>query len=93
MKLKELIEALQGFYDQVEGDYDAKTAEETEVRLAFQPNWPFEHSLGEVEMCDRADYEDEDDAPDSDDPQIIVYLGEGNQIGYLPGHAKKQLGW
>lgn len=38
-----------------------------------------------------ADRADEADDSDSDDP--VVWLGEGQQIGYLPGVAATALGW
>lgn len=106
---------------------------DAEVRLAFQPSWPFEHSLGTVaEYNARESYEivqgdydgeglawwimntdaDEDsdnahgpyetrtDAEEAldellqDEPEDgVVYLGEGAQLGYLPGAAKQALGW
>ncbi len=28
-----------------------------------------------------------------EEPETVVYLSEGRQIGYLPSHAKSQLGW
>lgn len=28
-----------------------------------------------------------------DEPQQVVYLGEGSQIGYLPGIVSRELGW
>lgn len=27
------------------------------------------------------------------EPQVVVYLGEGSQLGYLPGVASAELGW
>jgi hypothetical protein len=43
-------------------------------------------------------HENPDSAGDEDgydyvEPNEIVYLVEGNQIGYLPGYVKKGLGW
>jgi len=26
-------------------------------------------------------------------PETIVYIGEGSQIGYLPGNVRRDLGW
>lgn len=49
-----------------------------EVRLAIQHRWSFEHELGNVAMT-----EDEQ----------TVYIGEGTQIGYLPGEAAEALMW
>ena len=54
---------------------------ETIVRLAFQPSWPFEHSL------------DGNYAEVEEGGTKIVYLAEGNQLGYLPEEARRQLGW
>lgn len=58
--------------------------EDTEVRIAHQPHYPFEYSI--------------DDAPDG--PRIpkikgvpIFYLAEGRQIGYLPSKAAVAVGW
>jgi hypothetical protein len=61
----ELIAALEAFDD------------DTPVRLAFQPSWPFEHCCGQV-------------AADSGG---TVWIAEGAQIGYLPGLARQALGW
>lgn len=53
---------------------------EAEVRLAMQPNWPFEYSIGDIVEVDF------EDGP-------VVYFGEGSQLDYLPGEACKELGW
>ena len=58
MTVQDLIDELQGINP------------ESEVRLAEQPNWPFEYELKAI-----AEVED------------IVYLGEGTQLGYLPGEV------
>ncbi len=70
----ELIEVLEGF------------DEEMEVRLAIQPNWPFEHNIDDVLSA-----EVHDDLSGQD--VSILYIGEGHQLGYLPGVAKEALGW
>ena len=79
MTVRELINLLE--------DFD----ENAEVRIAHQPRWPFEYSIGDVVACDGGD-EDEDEPNASDAPQV-VYLGEGDQLGYLPGRAARELGW
>lgn len=62
--------------------------DDTPVRFAQQPNWPFEHTIGQVvQTPDDA----EDDGDESPDP--VVWLGEGGQVGYLPGMAANALGW
>ena len=51
---------------------------DSEVRLAIQPRWAFEHSISgvaEVEV----------------DGEYIVYIGEGSQLGYLPEGAAEEI--
>lgn len=68
---------------------------EAEVRLAIQPNWPFEHSLSQIVEID--EFEDDDEEPEDQDPEAVakpvVYLAEGTQLGYLSSYAKSELGW
>ncbi len=54
------------------------------VRFASQPSWPFEYSINGVvqTIVDHKGL-----------AQDIVYLEEGEQVGYLPSEAKKELGW
>lgn len=66
--------------------------QDAEVRLAFQPNWPFEHSIGtirEVSLEDENVYDEEGD----EYVEKVVYIGEGGQLGYLPNRAKQELEW
>ena len=69
MTVAELIEELE-YMDQ-----------DTEVRFASQPSWPFEYSISSVVEVD------------VDDSTPVVYLEEGSQLGYLPTEAKNQLMW
>ena len=48
---------------------------QTEIRFASQPNWPFEYEV-------RGTVESEDGN--------ILYLTEGDQLGYLPEEIKHQ---
>ncbi len=59
---------------------------EAEVRFASQPSWPFEYSVAAVVGFSE---DDEDDRTEAE----TVYLVEGNQIGYLPGEVKDEIGW
>ena len=59
---------------------------ETEVRFASQPSWPFEYSINEIVVCN-------DEGRNGREEKEVVYLGEGRQLGYLPGSAKDELGW
>lgn len=73
----ELIDALEGY----DGD--------TPVRFAQQPSWPFEYTVGTV-VCTPKDAEG--DGTELTDPPM-VWIGEGEQVGYLPGNAADALGW
>lgn len=89
MTLRELIDAL----EEIAHD----RGDDVEVRLAHQPRWAFEYSIREVQMVDLAD-DDEDDEDeerpmDPKEAEPIVYLLEGEQLGYLPGAAAQQFGW
>lgn len=74
MTLDALIGQLQALRDDYDGD--------TEVRLAQQPNWPFEYAVGTVEAVDLGSA-----------AQPVVYIGEGRQLAYLPGAVAAALGW
>lgn len=87
MRLSDLIERLQ--------DLAAECDTDPEVQLAVQPSWPFAHRLSDVILVD-LDADDDEPLPDTaaqEPPRRVVYLGEGGQIGYLPGIAKGELGW
>jgi hypothetical protein len=62
---------------------------EAEVRLAIQPRWAFEHNLAGIAEVYAAEPES---IPEEERPRI-VYLGEGAQLGYLPGCVSEELGW
>src|SRR5262245_28443685 len=79
MTIDELIERLEDYRDSLGG--------EAEVRLMTQQNWPFENAIfgltsGE-EINDR-DYEDDEEEEDDEnvDDDRVVYIVEGNQLGY-----------
>jgi hypothetical protein len=62
--------------------------EDTEIRIASQPNWPFEYSIAGVTT--RSRYDDEEDGMESDsepgeedqDPPDIAFIVEGEQLKY-----------
>lgn len=68
MTVGELMHLLKG--------YDA----DTEVRLAVEPMWPFEHRISDV-------------AEAVIDGETVLYIGDGGQTRYLPGEAQEALGW
>lgn len=76
MRIQDLIEQLQ--------DLANEHGEDIEVRLAHQPQWAFEFSIGEVAVVE---------AEDSEDEGAVVYIGEGEQLGYLSGAGAVALGW
>ena len=75
MTVRELIDALQ-YFD-----------ENQEVRLAQQPNYPFEYSIDNVVEFSKEGahdpYESEDSVRQDADDEHIVYITEGQQLGYL----------
>lgn len=77
MTIDELIERLQEYRDELGGDAD--------VRLMTQSNWPFENDIvglaSGAEINDAADDDDPDDDGDVDNDQV-VYICEGQQLGY-----------
>jgi hypothetical protein len=75
MKLYELMDLLKDL------------PEDTEVRFAHQPSWPFELSISEVVMTGESDDDEGQDSPP------VVYLVEGQQLGYLPGEVSSAIGW
>ncbi len=60
---------------------------DAQVRLAEQPSWPFEYSVDRIEEVFT-----DDASPDFPD-EGVVYIGEGNQLDYLPGEARAAMGW
>ena len=74
---------------------------DSEVRIASQPRWPMEYHIHDaVETTadeDNIDDEIDDDGRDDgedDEPEIkVVYIVEGDQIGYLGEKARNDLGW
>lgn len=89
MRLSELIEQLE--------DLATQHGEEIEVRIAHQPSYPFEYSIGNVVAVDKDAPEDDDDEEAQVNAPLeetfVVYIGEGEQLGYLPGVVSKELGW
>ena len=88
MNIRDLIEQLENLAEE-HGD-------ETDVRIAHQPSWPFEYEINSVEAVDlNADSGHPDEGhEDSEEPDaLVVYLAEGSQLGYLPGAAVNALGW
>lgn len=75
--IDELISRLEEYRELIGGD--------SEVRLMTQQNWPFENSVCGVvsgkEINDSADEDDPEDDGDVDD-DAVIYIVEGQQLGY-----------
>ena len=66
--------------------------EDVEGRLAQQPKWAFEYSIDSaVTVCEVEDEFDEDDR--TPPKNVVVYLSEGSQLGYLNENAAREMGW
>ena len=75
MNVQELILHLQELVEQDESNA------EKQVKLAMQPQWPFEYSIDEMGTYQVQPTEDS------------VYLAEGTQLAYLDGDVAMELGW
>ena len=68
--------------------------EDAEIRLAMQPSWPMEYTIGDVICIERETPLHELDEHEVDDyTPGIVYISEGYQLGYLPQRVTEDLGW
>ena len=91
MTIQELIEQL----TQLAEEY----GDEVEVRLATQPSWPFEYSIGNVIAVQSGMTKEEIAIAEAairdekDSTKLVVYIGEGTQLGYLSGNVSRELGW
>ena len=66
--------------------------EDVEVRMAQQPKWAFEYSIDQAVVVDNKDGEETSNNVVGE-KEVVVYLSEGSQIGYLPEKASDELGW
>ena len=57
---------------------------DVEVRFASQPRWAFENAI---------EIPEDQDEPLEIDGEKVIYLAEGQQIGYLPKAASVFVGW
>lgn len=62
--------------------------EDAPVLFASQPSWPFEYSINSV-----VEVMQEKDLYLPGESSSIVYLSEGEQLGYLNELAQQELGW
>jgi hypothetical protein len=79
MTVGELIEVLQDMNP------------DSEVRWAAQPAWPFEYAIENVVVVRES--HDPDDEEGVCDLEPVVYLVEGEQLGYLPQYVCDEIGW
>lgn len=87
MNIREMIEKLE--------DLAEDFGDNAEIRLAQQPSWPLEYSIGEINAVDINELteEEEDEGEEGDEPEYVVFIGEGSQLGYLSRNGSKALGW
>lgn len=75
MTLAQLISRLEE-YRETYGDH-------LEVRLMTQENWPFENKITGVTSSNEINtVDDEDDEDDDSNEKAVIYIVEGNQLGY-----------
>jgi hypothetical protein len=72
---------LRDLIDELE-DAASELGDDADVRFAHQPRWAFEYSIGDVVTM-----------PAKGKTPAVVYIGEGEQLGYLPSKASVALGW
>ena len=60
--------------------------------MAHQPKWAFEYSIDQAVTIQKDDGEEVRDSVVGE-KEVIVYLGEGTQLGYLNEDASRELGW
>lgn len=71
MTINELIERLEEYRD--------LHGEDCEVRLMTQQNWPFENTITGLVSGEEINDTDDDDDVEAD---AVVYIVEGQQLGY-----------
>lgn len=67
--------------------------EDAEVRLAMQPSWPMEYTIGDVILVEENSSRPMSEHQEDEHEPGIVYISEGDQLGYLPQRATEDLGW
>jgi hypothetical protein len=85
---------MHGWPNQIDTVGDLQTAlarynPDTPIRWAAQPRHSLEYTIGQV-VCTPDDAEG-DGTVRTDSP--VVWLGAGEQVGYLPALAASALGW
>lgn len=66
-------------------DYDP----DTPIRLAIQPHWPLEYTLGGVALTP----DDAEGTGPEPTGEPVVWIAVGRQVDYLPEIARTALGW
>lgn len=74
MTIDQLIERLEEYRELIGGN--------AEVRLMTQQNWPFENSITGVCSGEEINDRDEDEDDEDVDTDQVVYIVEGEQLGY-----------
>jgi len=74
MTIDELIARLEEYREEIGGDI--------EVRLMTQPNWPFENSVAGLASGAEINDQTEGDADEDVNDDNVVFIVEGQQLGY-----------
>lgn len=100
MKVSELMEYLSEFNEDAEVRLAIQPRwpfEHSAARVeAVNPRWEREKERWEEDRLDAELAEEPFAKPypiPRDDDEVVVYIAEGEQIGYLPGAVAEALGW
>ncbi len=66
---------------------------DAEVRIASQPEWPFEYSIEQIREIHQYDCNPSEPFPMDEDEESIVYIAEGRQLAYLNSSVAANIGW
>lgn len=66
---------------------------DAEVRIASQPEWPFEYDVEQIREISRDDCNPDEPMPMADDEPSVVYIAEGRQLAYLNTSVAANIGW
>ncbi len=78
--------------EELEWAIERNGGDDVEVRMAQQPKWAFEYSIDQAVVVSDEDGEETRDSVVGE-KEVVVYLGEGTQLGYLNEDASRELGW
>lgn len=69
--------------EELEWAIERNQGEDVEIRTAQGRKWPFEYTIDAAATVKN----------EKEDGEVIVYLSEGSQLGYLPELVSEEIGW